>query len=41
VALPRADRAFDDAGNLSDVAMAERVEDLVVRVLATAAKLAA
>lgn len=40
VALPRADAAFDGEGNLTDVAMAERVEGLVARVLSTASKLA-
>jgi len=40
VALPRADAAFDGEGNLTDAAMAERIEHLVVRVVSTAAKLA-
>jgi chromate reductase len=40
VALPRADAAFDAEGNLTDTAMAQRVQDLINRVVATAAKLA-
>ena len=40
VALPRADAAFDGEGNLTDAAMAERVQNLVARVVATATKLA-
>lgn len=39
VALPRADAAFDAEGNLIDTAMADRVEDLVARVVSTAARL--
>lgn len=40
VALPRADAAFDGEGRLTDAAMAERVENLVARVVSTATKLA-
>lgn len=40
VALPRADKAFDAAGHLTDEASARRVADLAAEVVAIAGKLA-